>query len=911
VLHEDKKYYPSAEETYGPGVETLVQEEDTMHLSEPIIAPIKEIVFQQTEPRPDGETGRTCTDEFMCGLMQAPGRVRNLAVVGHLHAGKTSLVDLLVMATHYGKYPSRKDDRKGLGYMDNLLLEQDRKISLKAKAMAVVVPDSRGTSWLLNVMDTPGHSDFVDEVEAGLRISDGVLLVVDAVEGVTATVEAHIRRAVALQLPLVLVINKVERLIVELRLPPTDAYYKLRHTVEEVNTVVGATGAGEGLTVSPERGNVFFASTTAGWLFSLGSFAEQYALRSALRIDAAGLARRLWGDVYHEAEGGAFRRGPSQAAPKRTFVTFVLEPLYKLYMQVLGEETAVLRETLRSLGITSLKEGDIDALNTRPLLGLVMQKFLGASVSALVDAVRDVVPSPAAKSGLCNPSAPQAVAYATKCYPRQQAGIPFDVLVRVYRGSLAVGAGVAVHSEKAEEAPVSCTVTGLAIPCGRYAIPVSTVPAGSWALVSGVDSAVAKTGVIATPGARPADLPLPRFSAPKALVKLAIEPVSPSDLPRVLEGLRKLGRAYPALQTKVEESGEHLLLGTGELYLDCALHDLRRIYASVDVKLSDPTVCLAETVLETSFLKCYAETPNQRSKLTMIAEPLERGLAESIEAGQFAAALAEQQQPRRGLSGRLQSEFGWDILAARSLWAFGPSPTHGPNALLDDCLPGEVDKDALLGVRDALQQGFQWAVREGPLCEEPVRGTKLRILDALVAAEPVYRGAGQVIPTTRRVCHAALLTAAPRLMEPVSLVEIYTPKDCTEVVYQVLAKRRGHVTSETPKAGSPLYTIRALLPVLDSFGFETDLRVATLGAAFCQQHFDHWQVVPGDPLDKNIRLVPLEPSPAPHLARDLLLKTRRRKGLAEDVSLAKFFDDPMLLELAKEQATLGIGSLSL
>jgi len=123
-------------------------------------------------------------------------------------------------------------------------------------------------------------------------------------------------------------------------------------------------------------------------------------------------------------------------------------------------------------------------------------------------------------------------------------------------------------------------------------------------------------------------------------------------------------------------------------------------------------------------------------------------------------------------------------------------------------------------------------------------------------------------------------------------------------VYLVLARRRGHVTFDGPKAGSPLYTIKAMLPAIDSFGFETDLRSHTQGQAFCLSWFDHWQVVPGDPLDKEIPVRSLEPAPAPALARDFMVKTRRRKGLAEDVSISKYFDSPMLLEIAKHDVVL-------
>jgi U5 small nuclear ribonucleoprotein component len=106
----------------------------------------------------------------------------------------------------------------------------------------------------------------------------------------------------------------------------------------------------------------------------------------------------------------------------------------------------------------------------------------------------------------------------------------------------------------------------------------------------------------------------------------------------MLDGLRKVNKTYPLLSTKVEESGEHLILGTGELYLDCVMHDLRLMYSEVEIKTADPSVCLCETVIETSSLKCFAETPNKKNKLTLIAEPLEKGLSDDIENGTRARA---------------------------------------------------------------------------------------------------------------------------------------------------------------------------------------------------------------------------------------------------------------------------------
>lgn len=84
----------------------------------------------------------------------------------------------------------------------------------------------------------------------------------------------------------------------------------------------------------------------------------------------------------------------------------------------------------------------------------------------------------------------------------------------------------------------------------------------------------------------------------------------------MLEGLRKINKSYPLATTKVEESGEHVILGTGEIYLDCILHDLRKMYAEIEVKAADPVVSFCETVVETSSLKCFAETPNKKYSLS-------------------------------------------------------------------------------------------------------------------------------------------------------------------------------------------------------------------------------------------------------------------------------------------------------
>lgn len=913
VLHEDKRYYPTAVEVFGADVETVVQEEDNQALSVPLIAPIKKKKFQLKE---QDLPNTVYSMEFLADMMDTPHLIRNVALVGHLHHGKTTMIDCLVRQTH-PEYRQPAEE-KNLRYTDTLFTEQERGVSIKASPVTLLLPDVKGKNYLMNIFDTPGHVNFSDEVTAAMRLCDGIVLFVDAAEGVMLNTERLLKHAVQEKMAITLCVNKIDRLMLELKLPPQDAYYKIKHIIDEINGLLSLySGDDDYKYLSPINGNVCFASTQYAMCFTLHSFASLYA-QSSPGLNTQEFARRLWGDMYFNSKTRKFSKKAAHASAQRSFVEFVLEPVYKLVAQVVGDVDSSLPDVLDQLGIHVNKEES--KINIRPLLRLVCERFL-TDFSGLVEMCVKHIPSPAENAENkvsymytgptdsdvardmieCNPEG-RLMVHSSKMYPTEECTF-FQVLARVMSGTLHAGQEVRVLGENYslmdEEDSRILTVGRLWIYEARYKVEVNRVPAGNWVLIEGIDQPIVKTSTI-TDLITNEDMyifrPL-KFNT-QSVIKIAVEPVNPSELPKMLDGLRKVNKSYPLLTTKVEESGEHVVLGTGELYLDCVMHDLRKMYSEIDIKVADPVVAFCETVVETSSLKCFAETPNKRNKITMIAEPLEKGLAEDIENQVVHIAWN-----KKRLGEFFQSKYDWDLLAARSIWAFGPEVT-GPNILVDDTLPSEVDKGLLGSVKDSIVQGFQWGTREGPLCEEPIRNVKFKILDAVIASEPLHRGGGQIIPTARRVAYSAFLMATPRLMEPYLFVEVQAPADCVSAVYTVLAKRRGHVTQDAPVPGSPLYTIKAFIPAIDSFGFETDLRTHTQGQAFCLSVFHHWQIVPGDPLDKSIVIRPLEPQPATHLAREFMIKTRRRKGLSEDVSINKFFDDPMLLELARQDVML-------
>jgi 116 kDa U5 small nuclear ribonucleoprotein component len=919
ILHEDKQYYPTAQQVYGADVETMVQEEDAQPLSVPIIAPVEQKKFQvQEADLPEALYSR----EFMTDLLSFPEGIRNIAFAGHLHHGKTAFVDMLVMQTHDlqerldRKIGKKRDEQ--LRYTDTHFLERERGLSIKAAPISLVMQGTRGKSHLLNIIDTPGHVNFVDEVGASLRLVDGVVLVVDVVEGVQINTEQIIKHAVLEDLPMTLVINKMDRLILELKLPPTDAYFKLKHVVEEVNTIIEQTipGQGEKRRLSPEKGNVAFACTSMEWCFTLPSFAKMYA-ETYPKVDAAEFGRRLWGDIFYNPKNRKFTRKAMEERAKRTFVHFVLEPIYKLYSHTISESPEDLRETLATLGI-SLKPSEYKT-DAKVLLKLVCAQFFGPA-DGFVDMVVQHIPSPAdgarrniekyytgplestiANSMLKCDSGGPLVVQITKLFTNPTIS-GFYAFGRIMSGTALPSQQVRVLGENYtlddEEDSTLATIDSTFIGCSRYNIPTSGMPAGNLVLISGIDNSIVKTATVVPPNyAEDVYIFRPIAHFTESVLKVAIEPISPSELPKMLDGLRKINKSYPLITTKVEESGEHIVLGTGELYMDCVLHDLRKLYAEMDIKVSDPVTRFCETVSEQSAIMCFAKTPNGRNKITMVAEPLDDGIAEDIESG-----AVKIKDGNRAVAKFLEEKYEWDKLSARGVWAFGPEEM-GPNILVDDTLPSTADKKLLRSVQESIKQGFSWGTREGPLCEEPIRNTKFRVTGVELAPEAIYRGGGQVIPTARRAIYSSFLMAGPRLMEPVYTCAMTGPADSIASLYTVLMKRRGHVLSDGPIAGTPLYAARALLPVIDSFGFETDLRIHTQGQANVNLVFNKWEIVPGDPLDKEAKTRPLEMAGAQGAARDFVLKTRRRKGLAEDVSVGKFLE-PELWNGLKESGVL-------
>jgi len=235
--------------------------------------------------------------------------------------------------------------------------------------------------------------------------------------------------------------------------------------------------------------------------------------------------------------------------------------------------------------------------------------------------------------------------------------------------------------------------------------------------------------------------------------------------------------------------------------------------------------------------------------------------------------------PRQDLKERtriLVDQFEWDKSDAQKIWCFGPN-TSGPNMLVDTAKGVQF----LNEIKDSMEAAFQWATKEGVMCDENMRGIRININDVTLHTDAIHRGGGQIIPTARRVFYACELTSEPGFQEPIFLCEIQTPDDVVGGIYRTLTQRRGIVVSEEPIPGTPLVNMKAHLPVGESFGFTQVLREATSGRAFPQCVFDHWEPMSGDPLEPGSK------------ANELVEAIRKRKGLKPGIPALENFVDKM------------------
>merc|ERR1712195_224076 len=164
---------------------------------------------------------------------------------------------------------------------------------------------------------------------------------------------------------------------------------------------------------------------------------------------------------------------------------------------------------------------------------------------------------------------------------------------------------------------------------GRYVEAIESVPAGNIVGLVGADQYLVKTGTIST-YEHAHNMKVMRFSV-SPVVQVAVRPKDPSQLPKLVEGLKRLCKSDPMVQITLSDSGEQIIAGAGELHLEICLKDLEEDHACIPIIKADPVVTYRETVSEKSSITSLAKSPNKHNRIFMTAEPIENDLVVEME----------------------------------------------------------------------------------------------------------------------------------------------------------------------------------------------------------------------------------------------------------------------------------------
>jgi elongation factor 2 len=702
-------------------------------------------------------------------------QIRNMSVIAHVDHGKSTLTDSLIARAGIIAGEAAGNAR----FTDTRADEQERGITIKSTGVSLfyesdIVSKGEVKGYLINLIDSPGHVDFSSEVTAALRVTDGALVVVDYVEGVSVQTETVLRQALAEKIKPVLMVNKIDRGILELQVDGETMYQNFLRVIENVNVIISTyecDDMGEGQQIDPVLGTAAFGSALFGWAFTITKFAKVYALKFG--VEREKMMQKLWGDNYFDQKAKKWKNHdkPDEeggALLKRAFVGFMMEPVIRLCKASMQGEKEKVEKMLTTLEITLKAEEK--TLEGKHLMKCIFQKWINAA-DALLEMIIMKLPSPIKAQNYraaylyegpiddvsgqaikkCDKEGPLMV-FISKMVPTNDKG-RFYAFGRVFSGVISTGQKVRIMGPNYVPGSKNDlnvkNIQRTVIMMGGKVEAVPDVPCGNTVGLVGVDQYLLKQGTIAS--AEDAhNIRVMKYSV-SPVVRVAVEVKNANDLPKLVEGLKKLSKSDPLVQCITESSGEHVIAGCGELHIEICLKDLIEEYAKCDIKVGDPVVTYKETVTEESSQMCLSKSPNKHNRLFMKASPLGDDLSDLIEK-ETCGPKAETKERSRILF----EDFQWDKSDTLKIWCFGPD-TQGPNMLVDTAKGVQF----LNEIKDSMEAAFQWATKEGAMCDENMRGIRFNIYDVTLHTDAIHRGGGQIIPTGRRCIYACEISAMP------------------------------------------------------------------------------------------------------------------------------------------------------
>ncbi|MFB6241704.1 MAG: elongation factor EF-2 [Candidatus Nanosalina sp.] len=712
-------------------------------------------------------------------VIDHPEQIRNIAIAAHIDHGKTTLTDNLLARAGMISEKLAGDQR----FMDFDDQEAERGITIYSANISMV-HEYDGTDYLVNLIDTPGHVDFGGDVTRAMRAVDGVVVLVDAVDGVMPQTETVMKQAMNEGVKPVLFINKVDRLIEEMQLTPEEMQERFTDIIRKVNNILRKYAdeeTAEQWKMKVDDGTVAFGSALKNWAIS------------APYMQETGIT---FGDIIERVNEGD-HEGLAQDAP--------------------------IEEVVLDMVVKHLNNPQKSAEYRIP------QIWPGDSESEVGQSM--------ANQDADGPF----VAVVTNVEDDEHAGT--IATARIFSGTVHEGDELyGIESHKTERAQQ------VGIYSGPRKLTVDSVPAGNIAAITGPDFSTGETIISKDAEEIQPFEQIEHVFEP--VVTKAIEPKRTSDLPDLIEELRKRAKEDNTIQVDIdEETGETTVSGLGELHIEAKV-ERHLEEKGIDIDVSEPIVVFREGITEES-PKVEGKSPNRHNKLEMSVKPIPEEARKFLKE-EYEEFKANAEEEREVVDKLIEKGFTDDE-------AENIMEVYEENVLIN----ASRGIKNLREIEEYLVDAFHEFSDEGPLAGEPVIGFMVKLHDAKLHEDAIHRGPSQMIPTTKDAMRKGFLQAGPELIEPKQKLRIDTPTDTMGDAMTEVSNRRGDVIDMQEEGDSSV--IKCKLPVEELFGFEAALKSATNGQGF----FSLIDII-FEPLPKNLQ-------------EEKILEIRERKGMKQEM----------------------------
>jgi elongation factor 2 len=702
--------------------------------------------------------------EEITKIMGNIDQIRNVAIIAHVHHGKTTLTDSLLAKAGL----ISKQVAGDVLYTNYEAIEKDRRMTIKSAAISLGFT-YEGKDYIINLIDTPGHVDFGGHVTRSMRAVDGVILVVDPVEGIMPQTETVLRQSMKEKAKPILFINKSDRLLTELRLTQEQTFQRLLDLINNVNKLIEQYAPiefAEKWKVSVEANSVAIGSAMRRWAIS----------RRTMEMHKTTMK-----DIFTLTEKGDITKLQEVAPIDETILSMIIEHLPSP------------REA-QKYRIPHLWKGDLESEDGKAMLAVDSS----AKTNAVVFGIN---------------------------YDQQAGEI---AIARVFSGSVKKGMEFQISGQNK---PERLQQVGIFMAADR--VLVDEIPAGNIAALIGLRSA--NVGDTISENAIEPFEQITHYSKP--VVTKAVEAKDSRDTTKLIEALRELSKADPTIEVRIDQdTGEHLVSGMGELHLEIIETKLRDEF-KIPIVTSEPIVVYQETI-EKKAGPIEGKSPNKHSKFYCMIEPLPKGFLDAMDEGTIR-------------EGKPKGQAAVDNMIKAGLER---PVAKGVVDIASRCALVDATKGVqyMHEVMELLIDGFEEAVKDGPLAREKCNGIMISIVDATIHEDPVHRGPAQIIPAIRNAIYAGVLTAGVNLLEPKQKFTINIPQEYMSDIITMVQGKRGQVLEITQDREQ--VSITARIPVAEVIkNFSNDIRGKTQGRAIWYTEFSGYEKMPSELQNKVVR----------------------------------------------------------